>query len=237
MREDFSLLRDGFSFIRESTSLFREGFSLLRDCLSFIRESTSLFREGFSLLRDGFSLLRDCFSFIRESTSLFPEGFSLLREGFSLLRFFLVYSRKHLVISRRFLVIIAPAILDLPCPSGILWFCHSVIVIIQMKLEYHWGQLAIVDQILYDASLRWAKGCIRFWDRLNQNSGFRGNRKHPLTYNGENDVATFSHLFLSRFFLYLQVTRTCIRSWMSTNFGQIGTLTTELAALERLKIF
>ena len=31
--------------------------------------------------------------------------------------------------------------------------------------------------------------------RLDQNSGFHGNRKPPLTYNGENDVATFSRLF------------------------------------------
>ena len=96
--------------------------------------------------------------------------------------------------------------------------------------------MANVDQILYEASLGWGKGCIRFWDRLDQNSGFHGNRKHPLTYNGENDVSTFSLLFLIRLFLYLQVTRTCIRSWMSTNFGQIGPLTMELAAFERLKI-
>ena len=59
--------------------------------------------------------------------------------------------------------------------------------------------------------------------------------KTPLTYNGENDVATFSRLLLIRSFLYLQVTRTCIKSRTSSNFGQIGQLTTELAALERLK--
>ena len=34
-----------------------------------------------------------------------------------------------------------------------------------------------------------------FWDRLDQNSGFHGNRKPPLTYNGENDVSTFSRMF------------------------------------------
>ena len=42
-----------------------------------------------------------------------------------------------------------------------------------------------------------------------------------------------SYLFL----LYLQVTRTGIKSRTSSNFGQIGPLTTKLAALERLKIF
>ena len=61
-------------------------------------------------------------------------------------------------------------------------FCHGHSVIIQMKLEYLWGQLANLDQILYKASLGWGKGCIRFWDRLDQNSGFHGNRKRPLTY-------------------------------------------------------
>ena len=74
-------------------------------------------------------------------------------------------------------------------------------------------------------------------DRLDQNSGFHGNRMPQLTYNGENDVSTFSRLFLIRYFLYLEVTRTCIKSRTSSNFGQIGPLNTELAALERLKEF
>ena len=95
------------------------------------------------------------------------------------------------------------------------------------ELEYLWSQLASLDQILCIASLGWRKGCIRFWGRVDQNSG-----NPPLTYNGENDVSTFSWLFLIRSFLYLPVTRTCIKSWMSSNFGQIGPLTTELAALE-----
>ena len=36
--------------------------------------------------------------------------------------------------------------------------------------------------------------------------------KSPETYNGENDVITFSPLFLIRFFSYLRVMRTCIRA-------------------------
>ena len=84
---------------------------------------------------------------------------------------------------------------------------------------------------------RVGKGCIRFWCRLDQNSGVHGNRKPPLTYNWENGVSTFSQLLLIRSFLYLQVTRTCIKSQMSLNFGQIGPLTTELATLEHLKNF
>ena len=92
-------------------------------------------------------------------------------------------------------------------------------------------------QILCVASLGVRKGCIMFWGRLDQNSGVHGNRKPPLTYNGENSVSTFSQLLLIRSFLYLQGTRTCIKSRTSLNFGQIGLLTTELAALERLKNF
>ena len=110
-------------------------------------------------------------------------------------------------------------------------------VVHTFKLEYLWSQLANLDQILCVASLGWGKGCIMFWGRLDQNSGFHGNRKPPLTYNGENDVSTFSRLFLIGSFLYLQVTRTCIKSRTSSNFHQIGPLTTELAALERLKNF
>ena len=74
-----------------------------------------------------------------------------------------------------------------------------------------------------------------FLGRLDQNSGVHGNRKPPSTYNGENGVSTFSRLLLIRSSLYLQVTRKCIKSRMSSNFGQIGPLTMELAALERLK--
>ena len=105
------------------------------------------------------------------------------------------------------------------------------------ELEYLWGQLANLDQILCVASLGVGKGCIMFWGKLDQNSGVHGNRKPPLTYNGENGVSTFSPLLLIWSFLYLQVTRTCIKSRTSSNFGQIGPLTTELAALERLKNF
>ena len=45
----------------------------------------------------------------------------------------------------------------------------------------------------------------------------------------------FSRLFLIGYFSYLQVMRTYIKAYMSLNFGQILPLTTELAALERLK--
>ena len=100
------------------------------------------------------------------------------------------------------------------------------------ELEYLWSQLASLDQIVCVALLGWEKGCIRFWGRLDQNSGFHGNRNPELTCNGENDVFTFSRLFLIRSFLYLRLTRTCIKSRTSSNFGHIGPLSTELAALE-----
>ena len=45
------------------------------------------------------------------------------------------------------------------------------------------------------------KDCIMFWGRLDQNSGVHGNRKPPLTYNGENSVSTFSRLLLILFIL------------------------------------
>ena len=115
--------------------------------------------------------------------------------------------------------------------------CLSVVVVHTFKLKYLWSQLANLDQILCVALLGWGKGCIRSWGRLDQNSGFHGNRKLPFTYNGENDVSTFSRLFFIGSFLYLQATRICIKSQTSSNFGQIGPLTTELAALERLKNF
>ena len=104
------------------------------------------------------------------------------------------------------------------------------------ELEYLWSQLANLDQILCVTSLGLGKGCIRFWGRLDQNSGFHGNRKPPLTYNGENDVPIFSRLFLIRSFLYIVLAgNEDIHKIL--NFSQIGPLTKELAALERLKNF
>ena len=52
---------------------------------------------------------------------------------------------------------------------------------------------------------------------------------------GKNCVATFSQLILNKSFSYLQVMMTYIRAWMSSKFGQIRSMTTELAALEHLK--
>ena len=95
------------------------------------------------------------------------------------------------------------------------------------ELEYLWGKLANLDQILCVASLGVGKGCTMFWGRLDHNSGAHGNRNPPLTYNGENGVSACSRLLLIRSLLYLQVTRTCIKSRKSSNFGQVGPLTTE----------
>ena len=41
------------------------------------------------------------------------------------------------------------------------------------------------------------------------------------------DVTTFSPLLLTQSFSNLQVMRTCVISWRSSNFGQIGPPTTE----------
>ena len=44
-------------------------------------------------------------------------------------------------------------------------------------------------------------------------------KKYPYrSYNGENDVPTFSLLFLIGSFWYFHVTRTSIKAWMSLNF-------------------
>ena len=49
-----------------------------------------------------------------------------------------------------------------------------------------------------------------------------------------NVVSPLGPLFMIRSFSYLQVTRTSITSRRSLKFGQIGPMTAELAALERL---
>ena len=94
------------------------------------------------------------------------------------------------------------------------------------KFSHFWTWISLkpVGQswsYFYVASLGWGNGCIRFWGRLDQNSGFHSNREPPLTYDGENDVSIFSRLFLIRSFLYLHITRTCIKSRTSSNFASL----------------
>ena len=50
-----------------------------------------------------------------------------------------------------------------------------------------------------------------------------------------NVVNTLAPSFLIRSSLFLQVTRTTVKSWTSSKFGQIRPRTAELAALERLE--
>ena len=78
-------------------------------------------------------------------------------------------------------------------------------IIIKYYLKHHWM----------------GEGCIRFWAISDQNSGFHGNR--------------LLHSFLIGSSSFLQVTRTDIRSQMSSKFGKIQIRTAEVAALERLE--
>ena len=80
------------------------------------------------------------------------------------------------------------------------------------ELEYLWSQLANLLSNFMCSITGVGKGCIMFWGWLDQNSGVHGNRKPRLTYDEDNGVSTFSRLLLIRSFLYLQVTRTCIKS-------------------------
>ena len=61
--------------------------------------------------------------------------------------------------------------------------------------------------------------------------------KSPYTYNGRNLVNNLAPSFLIRSTSFVQVRRTSMKAWMSSNFGQIPQPTPELSALARLKIF
>ena len=101
----------------------------------------------------------------------------------------------------------------------------SVVVVNTFKLEYHWSQWADLDQILCVALLGFRKSCIRFWDRLDQNSGFHGDKKPPLTYNGGKRCLHFFSVVFDPILFILAVTRTCIKSRTRSYFRQIGPLT------------
>ena len=62
-------------------------------------------------------------------------------------------------------------------------------------------------------------------------------KKIPIDlYWGKMVFVTFSQLFLIKSISYLHVMMTYIRAWMSSKFDQIRSGTTELTALEHLKI-
>ena len=98
------------------------------------------------------------------------------------------------------------------------WSVHA------FKLEYLSGQAVSLNHTLCVASLGVGKGCLGIQDRCLQNYGFHGNRKCPLTYNGESGVSTLTPLVLIISSSNLHVTRTGIKSQTSSNFGRIGTL-------------
>ena len=137
--------------------------------------------------------------------------------------------------------IFRPLIFSSPEPQAhkvslYMYYTTSLASIHRPQLEYLWGQLASHDQILFEASLGWGKGCIMFVGRSDKNAGFHGNRKLPLTYDGEIVVWSKTTSFFIRASSNLQVTRTFIKSWTSLISGQIGLFTFELLALERRKI-
>ena len=83
------------------------------------------------------------------------------------------------------------------------------------ELEYLWSQFANLDQILYVASMGWEKGCIRVWGRLDQNSGFYGNRNPPLDCNGEMMSPHFFGCFWSDpFSPWTQVNDRCLLGYL-----------------------
>ena len=59
--------------------------------------------------------------------------------------------------------------------------------------------------------------------------------KIPYTYNGSNVVSTLASSFLIGSSLFLHVTRTTVKAWMSSNFGGIPPWTAELVALGCVK--
>ena len=75
----------------------------------------------------------------------------------------------------------------------------------------------------------------KIWPRSTELAALERLKKSQYTYNGRNVVSSLVLSVLNESTSFLQVTRPTIKAWMSLNFWQIPSLTTELAALERLK--
>ena len=71
-----------------------------------------------------------------------------------------------------------------------------------------------------------------FFNRFVQNCGYHGNRKVPLTFNGESVLRAIAPSVLISS-LNLQISRRGIKSRTSSHLGQVGLFVVELLALER----
>ena len=111
--------------------------------------------------------------------------------------------------------------------------CRPSVIVHTFKLEYLWSQMANLDHILWVSSLGCGKACISFvadWIKL----WFPWQLKVLIDLQwGKRCLHLFSAAF-DQIFWYLLVKRYWLKSRISSNFGQIGPLTKELAALEQL---
>ena len=210
-------------------------FSVAFDSILFILAGN----EGMHKISDKFELRPDRTTDYRVScpwaSKKFPIDLEWENAVSILTRSFLIESSSKLLITRTgikarlslILGCIRPLILELLALEWRKFYTF--------ELEYLWSRLAYVDQILCVASLGWGERLHK--GQIGSKLWFPWQQKAPIDLLWENDVSTFSWLFFIRSFLYLQVMKECIKSRTSSNFGQIGPLTTELAALERLKNF
>ena len=104
------------------------------------------------------------------------------------------------------------------------------------KVEYLCNQWVNRNKILIEPLFGWGKGnALGFGlDRIGTLVSMATDSSHRVIM-GENIVTTLAPLFLIGSSSYLQVIRTSITSRTSSNFGQIGPRSAELAALERLE--
>ena len=124
---------------------------------------------------------------------------------------------------------------------------HKILGQVGSELWFPWQQIAPIG-------LQWEKCCEHssayIFDRIffilegNEDShkisdefeiAIERWKKSPLTYNGKDVVNTLALSFLIRSSSFLQVTRTTIRSRMSSKFSKIRPWTAELPALKRLE--
>ena len=104
-------------------------------------------------------------------------------------------------------------------------------------LEYLWSQFGQSWSNFMCSTIGVGERLHKVLGQIGSKLWFPRKQKVPTELKwGKWCLQLFSVVF-DRSFLYLQATRTCIKSQTSLNFGQIGPLTTELAALEHLKNF
>ena len=192
-RRNENISRRNEIYSRTNENIYRRNDNISRRNEIFSRTNENIVFEGTrfsSKEQEYFSKKRDVFSKEWDFFSEEREYFSKNRDFFSKERDFSSWSQGELIVYQWSVVRRRPSVVVRRLPHFQTWISLKPVA------QSWWNFMCSFTEV--------GERLHKVLGSLAQNSGFHGNRKPPLTSNGENDVSPFSRLFLIRSILYLR---------------------------------